>query len=177
VGIDGYGSNDLLQAGIEQRVTAGGQTDYVAWCAWFAAPQADSPAYVWQTNILNFPVRAGQQIHCSVQYVAKVAGHIYFANQSTGHHLSLTLAAPPGAAFRGDSMEWIMEATDHDADQPATSLPKFSPVQFATALGCDSNGSVLANPRSGDYVNIAYKKRTVTAVELGDDTVTVRYTG
>src|SRR5487761_1286700 len=36
VGIDGtYGSGDILQAGVEQRVDGIGNTSYVAWCEWF----------------------------------------------------------------------------------------------------------------------------------------------
>ena len=37
VGIDGaYGSNDVLQAGIQQRVDSQGNASYVAWFEWFA---------------------------------------------------------------------------------------------------------------------------------------------
>ncbi len=40
VGIDGaYGSNDVLQAGVEQRVDGGGNASYVAWFEWFAPIQ------------------------------------------------------------------------------------------------------------------------------------------
>jgi len=37
VGIDGaYGSNDVLQAGVQQRVDGSGNASYVAWFEWFA---------------------------------------------------------------------------------------------------------------------------------------------
>ena len=176
VGIDGFGSNDVLQAGIQQRVTAGGQTQYVAWYEWFAPPQANSPGYVWQTNITNFPVSAGQQVYCSVQYINnKTAGYLYFANETTGQHFFITLAPPPGANFNGDSMEWIMEAPD--GGEPVASLPKFTPVQFTTALGCNANGSVVGNPQTGDYINLVYNNKTLTAVALANDAVTVTFKG
>jgi hypothetical protein len=176
VGIDGFGSNDVLQAGIQQRLTANGQAEYVAWYEWYAPPQANSPAYVWQTNIANFPVSAGQQVYCSVQYINnKTAGHLYFANDTTGQHFAITLVPPPGANFNGDSMEWIMEAPD--GGEPVASLPKFTPVQFTTALGCNANGSVVGNPRSGDYINVVYGGKTLTMVTLASDAVTVRFMG
>jgi Peptidase A4 family len=37
VGLDGSGSNDVLQAGIEQSVDARGNASYVAWYEWFCA--------------------------------------------------------------------------------------------------------------------------------------------
>jgi len=38
VGIDGYGSNDVLQAGVEQRFNADGQASYIAWVEWWVQP-------------------------------------------------------------------------------------------------------------------------------------------
>ena len=176
VGIDGFGSNDVLQAGIQQRVASGGQAQYVAWYEWYAPPQAGSPGYVWQTNIANFPVSPGQQVYCSVQYINnKTAGQLYFANETSGQHFSITLVPPPGANFNGDSMEWIMEAPD--GGEPTASLPKFTPVQFTTALGCNANGSVVGNPQTGDYINVVYGGKTLTAVTLASDAVTVKFTG
>jgi Peptidase A4 family len=41
VGIDGaYGSNDVLQAGVQQRVDGSGNASYVAWFEWFAPSKA-----------------------------------------------------------------------------------------------------------------------------------------
>jgi hypothetical protein len=176
IGLDGFGSNDVLQAGIQQRVTAGGQAQYIAWYEWFAPPQTNSPGYVWQTNITNFPVSPGQQVYCSVQYINNnTAGYLYFANQTTGHHFSITLTPPPGASFNGDSMEWIMEAPD--GGEPSASLPSFTPVQFTTALGCNATGSIVGNPRSGDYIYIVSGGKTLTCVSLANDAVTVRFSG
>jgi hypothetical protein len=48
VGIDGFQvnliSNDVLQAGIQQKVDAQGNASYVAWYEWFA-PGSPPPAY------------------------------------------------------------------------------------------------------------------------------------
>jgi hypothetical protein len=59
---------------------------------------------------------------------------LYFANDTTGEHFSITLAAPPGATFDGNTAEWIMEAPD--GGEPVSSLPAFTPVTFTDAICC-----------------------------------------
>jgi Peptidase A4 family len=179
IGIDGFDigivSNDVLQAGIEQRVSASGQASYVAWFEWFAPAQAGSPPYIFQTNISNFPVSPGQQIYCSVQYVNHdTAGYIYLANETTGKHFSITLAPPPGATFKGNSIEWIMEAPD--GGEPTSALPKFTPVKFTSAIGCGSGP--IGNPQNGDTANVETTAgKVLTSVKLGNDTVEVDFIG
>ena len=74
VGINGiYGSDDILQAGVEQRVDANRNTSYVAWCEWFVPDCPNSPSYIFQTNISNFAVSPGDTVYCSVQYTGPMA--------------------------------------------------------------------------------------------------------
>jgi hypothetical protein len=177
LGIDGFGSNDVLQAGVEQRVDAQGRASYVAWYEWFAPQQPNSPGYIWQTNIMNFPVSPGQEVYCSVQYTNNnTAGYISFANQDTGQHFSITLAPPPGASFSGQSVEWIMEAPD--GGEPNSSMPRFSPVVFTSALACGANNT-SANPASGDILNLTNGAGTVTLTStiVGTDTAAITFTG
>ena len=107
-----------------------------------------APAYVYQTNITNFPVKPGDTLNCSVQYLNSVAGQINFANQTSGQHFSITLAPPPGASFSGNSAEWIMEAPD--GGEPISSLPRFTPVNFTSAFACSAGGKTVGNPQNGD---------------------------
>ncbi|HXW69880.1 MAG TPA: G1 family glutamic endopeptidase [Methylocella sp.] len=178
IGIDGFiDSNDVLQAGVEQRVNAQGQAAYVAWYEWFAPPQPNSPGYIWQTNITNFPVSPGQEVYCSVQYTNNnTAGYISFGNSDTGQHFSITLAPPPGASFSGQSIEWIMEAPD--GGEPVSSLPRFSPVVFTSALACGANNT-SANPASGDtlYITNAAGTVTLTSTIVGTDEAAITFTG
>ena len=178
IGIDGFfDSNDVLQAGIEQRVNAQGQASYTAWYEWFAPQQPNSPGYIWQTNITNFPVSPGQQVYCSVQYTNnKTSGLINFANDATGQHFAITLAPPPGASFSGQSVEWIMESPD--GGEPISSMPQFSPVVFTSALGCGPNNA-SANPATGDILNLtdATGKTTLTATTVGNEEATITFTG
>ena len=176
VGIDGFNSNDVLQAGIQQRVTANGQAQYIAWYEWFAPQQPTSPPYIFQTNIPNFPVNPGQTVTCSIQYGNnKTTGVINFGNNTTGQHFSITLAPPPGASFTGNCVEWIMEAPD--GGEPHAALPKFTPVTFSNAAGCTQSAQTVANPQNGDFININNGSQTLTKVALGNDTVQVNFTG
>ncbi|GAN78559.1 G1 family glutamic endopeptidase [Acidisphaera rubrifaciens] len=177
IGLDGFFvSNDVLQAGVQQHVNAQGQASYVAWYEWFAPPQSNSPGYIWQTNITNFPVSPGQQVYCSVQYTAgNTAGYLYFANETTGQHFSITLAPPPGAGFNGSSVEWIMEAPD--GGEPTSALPRFTPVTFTSALACGA-ANASGNPQTGDVINIdTAAGRVLTSTTVGQDTATVSFTG
>ena len=177
IGLDGFFiSNDVVQAGIQQHVSASGVATYVAWYEWYAPIQAGSPGYVWQTNIVNFPVSPGQQVYCSVQYVNNnTAVSIYFANEATGQHFSITLAPPPGANFNGNSCEWIMEAPD--GGEPTAALPKFTPVTFTSAVACGPN-STSANPLTGDTMNITTSGgKLLTKTSVANDTVTISFVG
>jgi hypothetical protein len=134
------------------------------------------PPYVNQTNIPNFPVNPGDSIWCSVQYVNnQTAGLIYFANWTTGQSFSVTLVPPPGASFNGDSAEWIMEAPD--GGLPISSLPSFTPVQFADAFACTAN-QTTGDPKNGDTWNIVNGvNQTLTSVGVGSGTVTIDFIG
>jgi len=177
IGIDGaYTSNDVLQAGIEQKVDARGNATYVAWYEWYAPAQNNSPGYIYQTNITNFPVSPGDQVYCSAQYVnSDTAGYLYFANETTGQNFPITLAPPPGATFDGESVEWIMEAPDYG--EPNSALPAFTPVVFTSAIGCGPNDT-FANPQNGDSWNVETDTgKVITSVTLGDYTVTIDFVG
>ena len=181
LGLDGFFySNDVLQAGVQQKVIwipflNTGIPIYVAWYEWFAPPQAGSPGYIYQTNIANFPVSPGDQVYCSVQYNGNTSGLISFANDNTGQHFSITLAPPPGANFNGQSCEWIMEAPD--GGEPKSSLPRFTPVTFTSALACGPNNATT-NPQSGDVLNIETPGGTIlTSTTTGTDTATISFIG
>jgi hypothetical protein len=166
VGIDGtFGSNDVLQAGVQQIVDSNGKASYVAWYEWYAPPQRNSPPYIFQVNIPNFAVSPGQQVYCSVQYINNnTAGQLYFANEATGKHFSITLAPPPGATYSGNCAEWIMEAPD--GGEPKSSLPSFTPVTFTSAI-CRGPNNTTGNPANGNTFNILGFGTTLTSVVLG----------
>ena len=179
VGIDGFNSlvvsNDVLQAGIEQKVDKNGNASYFAWYEWFAPTKPNSPPYIFEIGIPNMPVAAGQSVSCVVQYQGTTAGMLTFTNNTTGVHFSITLVPPPGATFKGNTAEWIMEAPD--TGEPVSSLPKFTPVVFTAANACGPN-SVYTNPAMSDTVNIRNaQNKVLTATTVAAYTTTVSFIG
>lgn len=179
IGIDGFDfrvvSNDVLQAGVEQYVDTAGKAHYVAWYEWFTAGDT-TPPYVYQTNIANFPITAGNEVSISVQYQGKTAGYIYFGNVTTGKYTSVTLAPPPGATFSGNTVEWIVEDPD-EGEFSNTALAKFTPVTFSSAIACTASGGTN-NPQSDNTCNIeTLGGKVLTKVALGSYTVTVDFIG
>lgn len=174
VGIDGWSnSNDVLQAGVQQRVDANGKASYVAWYEWYAPVVSGSPAYVWQTNITNFPVNNGDIVNCWINYASnKASGSVTFGNQTTGHSFSITLAPPPGATFNGSDCEWIMEAPDWG--EPISSLPQFSTLVFTGCGAYGGNGFKSAKDcNTLEVQNTSAKVLTHTTVNA--DTVVISY--
>jgi hypothetical protein len=173
-GIDGgvNGSNDVLQAGIQQTVNGDGQPAYVAWFEWFATPQSGSPDYVYQTNISNFAVNAGDKIVCYVQYVdASTAGYLFLFNSTTHQSLAITLAPPPGATFNGSTAEWIMEAPD--GGEPNSSIPRFTTVLFSVASASGPGGAgKLSN--AATYSIKSASGKILTSTTIKNSTVTIR---
>jgi len=130
--------------------------------------------YIYQANIMNFPVGPGQTVMASIQYTNnKTAGYITFGNVTTGQNFSIPLNPPPGATFSGNCIEWIMEAPD--GGEPKSALPKFTPVNFSNALGCSEN--VVGNPQNGQIFNIQTGSKLLTSVNLGSNTVTIDFIG
>jgi Peptidase A4 family/Fungal fucose-specific lectin len=165
-------SNDVLQAGILQTVDGNGQPGYVAFYEWYVNPQPSSPAYVYQTNISNFAVNAGDKIVCYVQYMdANTAGYLLLHNSTTHQTFAITLAPPPGASFNGSTAEWIMEAPD--TGEPNSSIPRFTTVVFSVASANGPGGAGnLSNALTYSIKSASGKILTSTTIK--NSTVTIR---
>jgi hypothetical protein len=193
VGIDGANFGDIadadvLQAGVQQAITVDGSVTYTAWYEWAVAGYSANPPgypYVFQRNFMDFPVHAGDDIYCGVAYLSSEKGYIVFANETTGQHTSLTLKAPPGASFAGNTVEWIMEDPDGGLNE-GVSLAKFSQVKFEFAVGCragtaDDLGQLFAetrSPGSGNTIDMQTDEGNyLTNTTANDFTVTIDFTG
>jgi Peptidase A4 family len=143
------------------------------------------PNYLTQFNIPNFPVKPGDTIFCSVQYInSNTQGQITLANDTTGHIFSIALTPPPGASFKGDSVEWIMEAPN--GGLPNTSLPSFTPVTFTSALALGADGTTIGDPKNADISDIQNiwlppplvpPPNMLTQTTVGTGTLTVTFVG
>lgn len=178
IGLDGYSisvdSNDVLQAGVEQDVDGSGHAHYYAWYEWYVDIDAEKkigPKYVFQVSIPTVPVTAGDEIFVSVQYIGKSFGYLWLANRTTGKHFVIILAPPPNADFAGNTVEWIME--DPNGGEDETSLTKFTPVIFTSAIACTAAGGTN-NPANCDTLNIETTgERALTSASVGNYTATI----
>jgi hypothetical protein len=156
--------------------------------AWSAAARTGSALAGWpgthQQQHLNFVddnghvhelyYAEGHWIHNDLSAMATLTGVLWFGNDRTRQHFSITLLPPPGASFQGNTAEWIMETPLHGNGKLAT-LPAFTDITFESAVCCGPTGS--GDPSTGVEVTVVEDGAKVTSSTRGSDTVTVTYIG
>jgi hypothetical protein len=110
IGLDGWANNDVLQAGTELatwRVGFFTLHTTLMWMEWWPAlPQV----------IPNFPVSPGDDVYVTV-WAGDAAGNVTnggygwmsVQNFTTGQTTTVSMTAPIGTTFTGQSAEWIIE--------------------------------------------------------------------
>ena len=93
IGIDGDGSGDVFQAGVECEAYRSGASvtkNIYPWWEWFP---------ISEVQITNFAVGPGDMITmllCSAHGAGSTTGTVYVTNRTTGLSTSVTLTAPAG---------------------------------------------------------------------------------
>lgn len=103
VGIDGWNSNDVLQAGTETQVTKIWfitATQVYTWWEWFPAGEV---------KVSNLPVSPGDVMYCLICADSTTHATVSFSNQSTGVGTRFDITAPSRTALTGNVAEWIVE--------------------------------------------------------------------
>jgi hypothetical protein len=110
VGIDGWGSPDVLQAGIEADAYClnilgiqYNSTYYSAWYEWYPYGEV-------RINNSSFPVAPGDDLFVEVWNTSPTVGHAYIVNYQTNLAVEYTFSAPQGTTLVGNSAEWVVEA-------------------------------------------------------------------
>lgn len=152
IGIDGDGSGDVCQIGIESAAYRSGNTvvtSFNPWWEWF--PEAE-------VAITNFPIAPGDMVTallCTPGAGATTAS-AYFTNRTNGATTSLTFTAPKGTSLVGNCAEWIVEAPTIGGAQSA--MADYGEVFFSVceAVAATANGSssTTVNGGSGDNINL-----------------------
>jgi hypothetical protein len=139
VGIDGFNSGDVLQAGTGHHVSRNGNTvttEYFAWFEWFP--------FNW-TQINNFAVHPGDTVTVLVRYLGIVnsvgQGSATVTNNTTGHSTTVALTPPPGVTLAGNCVEWVMERPTING--ALASLPEYNHISFYNTVA--SSASSLFN--------------------------------
>jgi Peptidase A4 family len=106
VGLDGYGINELLQAGTAQEVVVtNGQITSQSAYAWFEWWPAG------EIRFNNFPVNPGDVVNCLVllQVGSTTQASAFILNAASNVATSTPITAPSGSSLQGSTAEWIME--------------------------------------------------------------------
>jgi hypothetical protein len=127
VGIDGYNSSDVLQAGIEFDVVCCGgaiATLYAPWIEWFPAAEV---------RISNLPIAPGDDYYVEVWNTSATTGYAYFVNENTNKAVTVSFSPPAGSKLIGNSAEWITERPQSDGQ--ATTLTNYIAEPYWGAYG------------------------------------------
>lgn len=103
VGIDGWNSKDVLQAGTETAITKASFltfTQVYTWWEWFPAGEV---------RIGNLPVSPGDVMYCLICADTTTHATVSFSNQSQGVGTRFDITPPNGTALTGNVAEWIVE--------------------------------------------------------------------
>lgn len=164
IGIDGDGSGDVCQAGVECDVFRSGTSitrHFYPWWEWYPLPEV---------QITNFPIDPGDMITallCTSGINATTAT-IFFTNRTTGAATSLNFNAPNGTKLVGNSAEWIVEAPTVGGAQSA--LADYGEVFFSVCEAFLSD-NVTVNGGTGDNINLVAGGSTVSDGNLITPTI------
>jgi hypothetical protein len=110
VGIDGFNSGDVLQAGVESNAS-GSSSGYNAWIEW----------YPYNESAISLPVAPGDDMFIEVWNVSAIVGYAYVENITTGAVQEYELTPPSGTKLVGNSAEWVVEAPGVNGSQSSLS--------------------------------------------------------
>ena len=132
VGIDGWNSSDVLQAGTETQITQilwFTVTNVYTWWEWFPAGEV---------AITNLPVTPGDVMYCLICVNSTTSATVYFSNQASGVSTSFTITAPRGTTLTGNVAEWVVERPSIGGNVAA--LTDYDIVYFDDCLAGWSGG-------------------------------------
>jgi Peptidase A4 family len=161
IGIDGFSapSKDILQAGIDLRVTRQAGVLNVEILPWWEWWQGDSFYFD------GFPVSPGDIVSCNISGTAGgTAGTLYMANLVSGRHISLSIPAPAGTTLIGNCAEWIVERQTFDANSSIlTELSLFGSIFLDNAF------ATTAIPPKTDQQTISAGHGTLISMTATDN--------
>jgi Peptidase A4 family len=122
VGIDGWGSGDVLQAGTETEIVDIGffkVSQVYPWWEWFPSGEV---------AITNLPVSAGDVMYCLICVNSRTTATVYLTNQSSLVTTTFSITAPKGTTLVGNSAEWVVERPTINGSLP--NLTDYKAVYF-----------------------------------------------
>jgi hypothetical protein len=161
IGIDGDGSGDVCQAGVEGDVIedADGNTQwfYYAWAEWYPT----SPAIVQ-----GFTISPGDVVACAicVSTESDRSAGVTMTNLTTGQYTSFNITAPFGTHLIGNCAEWVVERPGYGPGD-YTRLAYYDQVMFTGAYATlnDGTGDVI-DGATGDSIYMTDDAGTIISV-------------
>jgi hypothetical protein len=133
VGIDGDGSNDVLQDGIEFDAYCKGSTKdsyYSPWFEWYPFNEV---------RISGLPISAGNEYYMEVWSTSSTKGHAYLVNVTKKKSVTINFSAPSGTKLIGNSAEWITERPGVNGS--LATLTNYGSQTYSDSLGETFAGS------------------------------------
>jgi hypothetical protein len=166
IGIDGAGSNDVFQAGVEcdaQNVGSSVLRTIYLWWEWY-------PEY--EVQITNVPVSAGNLLSCFLTVLSNTTGKVLLSNLSTGAATAFQITAPTGTTLAGNCAEWIAERPEVSGS--LSMLANYGEVDFTN---CVANG-YAPNTSNSDNINMVNGGQVISTGSIpAPGTVKCDYTG
>jgi len=157
VGIDGYGNNQVLQAGTAATVTGNNTVNWV-WTEWFPLPPI---------QVTNFPINPGDYITVLVCAPQPNHGFCSMLNKTTNYATSIGITPPNNVTSIGATAEWIVEGI-------SSILPVFSTVVFQNCSAGTKDHAF--NAVGGIVTEITGTAQNLTAAAiLSNDKVVVKW--
>jgi hypothetical protein len=163
IGMDGWGSGDVLQAGTESDAFCwvfGTSTNYYAWYEWY--PNGS-------VGISNFPINPGDDVFVEVWNTSATQGYAYMVNYNTDQTVEIGFTAPSNAHFIGNSFEWVVERPT--VNGTLATLTNYISDYFSSCYGYTHGGAeytpstasalqVWMNDNSGNPISYPYPMGT-----------------
>ena len=165
IGIDGDGSGDVCQAGVECELYQSGSSisrNIYTWWEWYPLPEV---------KLTNFPASPGDlitMILCSASGAGSTSATVFMTNRTSGASTSFGFNAPSGTKLAGNSAEWIVEAPTVGGSQSA--IADYGEVFFSVCEAVTVKG-VTINGGTGDNINMVAGGAVVSAGNLITPTV------
>ena len=128
IGFDGQDSPDVFQAGTssdnrcDETFGGGPHANFYAWYEWYPQPEM---------IMKSEGVFPGDYITLILYVRTNPTSYVMtYINESRRHSVSLPLSPPPGTAFVGNTVEWIVERPTVNG-----SLPKLAPYLWSNWYG------------------------------------------
>jgi Peptidase A4 family/PASTA domain len=164
IGIDGDGSADVCQIGVECEAFRSARStsrNIYPWWEWFPLPEV---------QITNFPVSPGDMVTmllCTTGANATTAS-AFLTNRTTGASTSFSFDAPNGTKLVGNCAEWIVEAPTVNGAQSA--IADYGEVFFSVCEACLTNNTTI-DGGTGNNINLTASGQTVSDGNLITSTI------